>query len=109
MARGPGVQRVYDPERSIGSHALLTSHARPNIEATHVVEVMDGMNERKGGFVVSQSIFYGNLIDVQGIKVSVFAIVFTTPLGAAVDSWQLPRSCFNCGLSGTLQVFYFLR
>jgi len=88
VARGPGVQRVYDPERSIGSHPLLTSHARPSIEVAlcvlHVVEVMDGMNEREGGFMVSQTFFYGKLFDVPGIQVSVSTIIFTTPLGAAV-------------------------
>ena len=71
---------------------------------------MDGMNERKGGFVVSQSFFYGNIIDVQGIKVSVFTIVFTTPLGAAVDLWQLPRCghlLYLCVVRHTSGVLFF--
>ncbi len=45
---------------------------------------MDGMNEREGGFMVSQTFFYGKLFDVPGIQVSVSTIIFTTPLGAAV-------------------------
>ena len=36
--------------------------------------------------MVSQTFFYGKLIDVQRIQVSGSTIVFTTPLGAAVDA-----------------------
>lgn len=66
---------------------------------------MGRMNERKGVFVVSLSFFYGNLNDVQGIQVSTLTIVFTTPLGAAVDSVTAAASCFDSGLLARFRCF----